>query len=64
MKHHPVSSATVARVCIDDERAVTSDERGWGYAAIWEMGLSMSLYGSLLPSTGTCVESKICSLCT
>jgi len=24
---------------------VTSDERGWGYAPIWEMGVSMALYG-------------------
>jgi hypothetical protein len=24
---------------------VTSDERGWGYAHIWEMGVSMALYG-------------------
>ena len=25
---------------------------GWGYAPIWEMGVSMALYGSLLPSLG------------
>ena len=24
---------------------VTSDERGWGYAHIWEMVVSMALYG-------------------
>ena len=23
----------------------TSDKRGWGYAPIWEMGVSMALYG-------------------
>jgi len=26
--------------------------KGWGYAHIWEMGVSMALYGSLLPSLG------------
>jgi hypothetical protein len=24
---------------------VTSDKRGWGYAHIWEMGVSIALYG-------------------
>ena len=24
---------------------MTSDERGWSYAPIWEMGVSMALYG-------------------
>jgi len=24
---------------------VTSNKRGWGYARIWEMGVSMALYG-------------------
>ena len=31
---------------------VASDERGWGYADIWEMGASMALHASLLPSLG------------
>jgi hypothetical protein len=26
-------------------KCVTSDKRGWGYAHIWEMGVSMALYG-------------------